>query len=397
MTALRDAEKLKARVVDEVEAQRSALIDLSLRIHDNPEPGFQEENASAWLCAYLEEQGFAVERGFADLATAFRATSGEGRPRVGLLAEYDALPGLGHACGHNVIAASATGAGVAVGRVLEATGGSVAVIGTPAEEVYGGKAIMANRGAFAGLDAAMLVHPGSRNAVLTAALACATLYVEYFGREAHAASRPEAGVNALDALILAFSGIAALRQHIRDSARIHGVISDGGQAPNVIPGHSAAVFLVRAEDECYLDELKGRVLACFKAGAQASGARLKYRWDDVQYAPLRPNHALAEAYQRNLTALGRAVEDPPQPRPLGSTDMGNVSLVVPTIHPSIAIAPPGTSIHTADFVRIAASEEGHRGLLEAAKALAMTAVDVLLDAELRRRMEEEFRASGQEE
>ena len=388
-----DTDKLKARVVDEVEAQRDALIDLSLRIHDNPEAGFQEEDACGWLCAYLRERGFAVERGFVGLATAFRATRGADRPRVGLLAEYDALPGLGHACGHNIIAASSTGAGVAVGRVLEATGGSVAVIGTPAEEVYGGKAIMAERGAFTGLDAAMLVHPGSRNAVLTAALACATLHVEYFGREAHAASRPESGINALDALILAFSAVAALRQHIRDSTRVHGVITDGGQAPNVVPGHSAAVFLVRAEDESYLEELKERVLACFQSGAQATGARLEYRWDDVQYAPLRPNRTLGEVYQRNLAALGRTVEDPPVPRPLGSTDMGNVSLLLPAIHPSIAIAPPGMSIHTADFARIAASEEGHRGLLDAAKALAMTAVDVLCDAGLRRRMDDEFHAS----
>ncbi|MGD0765282.1 MAG: M20 family metallopeptidase [Dehalococcoidia bacterium] len=393
MMPLEDVDKLKARVVEEVEAQRDALIDLSLRIHDNPEPGFQEENACAWLGAYLEGRGFAVERDFCGLPTAFRATCGAGRPCVGLLAEYDALAGLGHACGHNIIAASSTGAGVAVSRVLEATGGSVAVIGTPAEEVYGGKAIMAGRGGFAGLDAAMLVHPGSRNAALTAALACVTLNLEYFGREAHAASRPESGINALDALILAFNAIGALRQHIRDSARIHGVITDGGQAPNVVPGHSAAVFLVRAEDESYLEELKDRVLACFQAGSDATGARLEYRWDDVQYAPLRPNRALAEVYQRNLAVLGRVVEDSLMPRPLGSTDMGNVSLLLPAIHPSIAIAPPGMSIHTSDFARIAGSEEGHRGLLDAAKALAMTAVDVLVDADLRRRMEDEFRAS----
>jgi len=385
-----DRNELKAQVVARVEALREELIDLSLRIHDHPEIAFEEEKACQWLCGYLEEHGFDVEPGFCQMPTAFRASSGDGRPCVAFLAEYDALPGLGHACGHNVIAASSVGAAVAAKGALDATGGSLVVIGTPAEEVHGGKAIMAERGAFDELDAAMLSHPGSRNAVLTAALACASITVEYFGKEAHAATRPEAGVNALDALILAFNAIAALRQHIRDSARIHGVITDGGHAPNVIPAHSAASFLVRAEDEDYLEELKEKVLACFRSGAQATGARLEYRWGDVQYAPMRSNGPLAEAYRQNLAEMGRLVEDSPVPRPLGSTDVGNVSIVVPTIHPSIAIAPREVSIHTPDFARIAASQEGHRGLLDAAKALAMTAVDVLVDADLRQRMQDEF-------
>ena len=385
-----DADSLKARVVDEVEAQRDALVDLSHRIHDNPETGFQEENACRWLCDYLHEHGFRVERPFCDLATAFRATSGEDRPRVAFLAEYDALSGLGHACGHNLIAAGSTGAAVAVSRVLSETGGSVATIGTPAEEVYGGKAIMAGRGAFDELDAAMLVHPGSRNVALTAALACATVSVEYFGKEAHAASRPEAGVNALDAVVIAYNAVAALRQHIRDSARVHGIITDGGQMPNVVPNHAAAVFLARAEDEAYLEDLKRRVVACFEAGATATGARLEYRWDDVEYAPLRANKAMADAFRRNLTSLGRAVKEPPVPRALGSTDVGNVSALLPTIHPSIRVAPREMNIHTADFARLARSKEGDKALIDAAKAMAMTAVDILVDADLRQRMWEEF-------
>jgi amidohydrolase len=383
-------DELKARVIAEVEALREELIDLSLRIHDHPETGFKEEKACQWLCAYLEEHSFDVEPGFCQLPTAFRASAGDDRPRVGFLAEYDALPGLGHACGHNIIAASSVGAAVAAKSALEATGGSLAVIGTPAEEVYGGKAIMAERGAFGDLDAAMMAHPASRDAVLTAALACASITVEYFGKEAHAATRPEAGINALDALILAFNALAALRQHIPDSARIHGVITDGGDMPNVIPAHSAASFLIRAEDESYLEQLKERVLACFQSGAQSTGARLEYRWGDVQYAPMRSNRPLAEAYRQNLARVGRVVDVPPVPRPLGSTDVGNVSAIVPTIHPSIAVVPREVSIHTPDFARMAASQEGHRGLLDAAKALAMTAVDVLSDAALRQRMQDEF-------
>lgn len=387
-----DKKKLKQRAIEAVEAQRDRLVDLSLRIHENPEVGFQEEKASQWLCEYLEEHGFQVERGYCGLETAFRAVAGEGEPCVALLAEYDALPGLGHACGHNIIAASSTGAAVAVAKLLPETGGSVVVIGTPAEEIHGGKAIMAERGAFDGLDAVMLFHPGSRNAVFTGALACATLYVEYFGREAHAATRPETGINALDAVIIAYNAINALRQHIRDTARIHGIITDGGRVPNVVPGHAAATFLIRAFDETYLEELKEKVLACFRAGAEATGARLEYRWAEVQYAPLRLNRPLAEACRENLLRLGRRVGDAPILRGLGSTDMGNVSLVAPAIHPSIAIAPRGVVIHTPDFARFAASEEGHRGLIDAAKALAMTAVDVQTDAALRERVREYFLA-----
>lgn len=392
-----DIENLKARVIHEVEAQREALLGISHAIHDNPELGFQEENASSRLCDYLAKNRFAVERPFCDLATAFRAVCGKERPRVAFLAEYDALSGLGHGCGHNLIAASSVGAAVAVSRVVDETGGSVAAIGTPAEEVYGGKAIMAERSAFDDLDAAMLVHPGSRNAALTGALACATVNVEYFGREAHAASKPEAGINALDALVIAYNSIGALRQHIKDSARVHGMISDGGQMPNVVPNHSAGVFLVRAEDEDYLEELKGRVMACFEAGAKATGARLEYRWDEVQYAPLRANRPLADAFRRNLTKIGREVREPETPRALGSTDMGNVSGLLPAIHPSIQVAPHGVNIHTAEFARFARAAEGDRALIDAAKAMAMTAVDVLTDPDLRERMQTNFVNSEQQE
>jgi len=385
-----DVGKLKARVIAEVDAHRDELIELSLRIHQNPETGFKERKASRWLTEYLEEQGLRVERRFCRLPTAFRAIAGEARPRVAFLGEYDALPRIGHACGHNIIGVSAAGAAVATKGVLAATGGSIAVIGTPAEEMYGGKVIMASRGAFRDLDAAMLTHPGSRSAVLADALACAELEVEYFGKEAHAAARPEAGINALDALITAYNAINALRQHIRSTARIHGIITDGGSASNIVPGHSAASFLVREEDEEHLEELKGRVIACLEAGAQATGARLEYRWGEAQYAAMHTNRPLAEAYRRNLIALGRRLRERRPRRATGSTDMGNVSAAVPAIHPSVAIAPLEVGAHSPAFAERAASEEGHRGLLDAAKAMAMTAVDVLTDADLRERMQRAF-------
>jgi len=383
---------LKKRAVDEIEAYRDQLIELSLRIHANPETAFREAKAAGWLTGYLEAKGFAVERGICQIGTAFRASYGSGRPRVAFLAEYDALAGIGHGCGHNIIATASLGAAIATKAIAPEVGGTVLVIGTPAEEAAGGKVFMVNRGAFDDLDVAMLVHPGNRDVAVTYALACLELGVEYFGRAAHAAARPEAGINALDALVIAYNGVSALRQHIRDSARIHGIITDGGQAVNVVPEHAAGTFLIRAEDDAYLEELKEKVLACFRAGAEATGARLEHRWgEEARYRAMRSNRALAEAYRRNMEALGRQVQERDSGRSLGSTDMGNVSALVPAIHPTVAIAPPDVPIHTPEFREVAASEAGHRGLLDAAKAMAMTAVDVLLDADLRRRIEEEFR------
>jgi len=383
---------VKKRAIDEVEARRDELIELSLRIHANPETAFQETKAAGWLTDYLEAAGFAVERAICQIDTAFRATYGGGRPRVAFIAEYDALAGIGHGCGHNIIATASLGAAIATKAIVSEAEGTALVIGTPAEEAAGGKVFMASRGAFADLDVAMLVHPGNRDVAVTYALACLELDVQYFGKTAHAAARPEAGINALDALVIGYSSVNALRQHIRESARVHGIITDGGQAVNVVPGHAAAAFLLRAEDDDYLEELKDKVLACFRAGAEATGARLEHRWgEDARYRAMRSNRALAEAYRRNMEALGRQVQEDDSHRSMGSTDMGNVSVLVPAIHPTVAIAPPDVSIHTPEFRDVAGSEAGHRGLLDAAKAMAMTAADVLLDADLRRRIEEEFR------
>lgn len=372
-----DIAELKRKVKDSVESQKQQLIQLSLNIHDNPELGFKEEKASAWLTSYLEDNGFHVERGIAGLPTAFRATYGQGRPRIALLAEYDALPKIGHGCGHNIIGVSATGAAVASKSVIDKLGGSIVVMGTPGEESFGGKIDMVKAGAFKEIDVAMLVHPEVRNMPTEEALACSSLEVEFFGRPAHAASQPHKGINALDAMILAFTSINSLRQHIRGDARIHGIITDGGEAPNIVPAHSAAVFLVRALDNDYLAELKDKVLNCFAGASIASGARLEYRWRDRTYAPLTSNMTLAELFKQNLESLGRQVETCDPRLGLGSTDMGNVSQVVPSIHPTIAIAPREVLIHTPEFAAATVSEAGHSGLLDAAKALAMTVADIL--------------------
>jgi amidohydrolase len=384
-----DIKALKDSVIKEVEAHRRQLRDLSLKIHANPELGFNEVKASKLLTDYLQKNGFSVERGICQLATAFRASYGKGKPAIAILAEYDALPQLGHACGHNLIAGIAVGAAVAARAAIDQCGGSILVIGTPAEEFYGGKVLMAERGAFDKIDMAMMAHPGTHDSATTQALACITLEVEFFGKAAHAATRPETGINALEAMLLSFAAINALRQHIPDKARIHGIITDGGEAPNVVPAHSAGSFLVRAEDNAYLEELKEKVLNCFVGGAAATGARLEYHWGDALYAPLRNNLTLAELFRQNINSLGRQMPLFGDSR-VGSTDMGNVSQLVPGIHPTIAVAPETVAIHSPDFAKAAASEAGIKGMLDAAKAMAMTVVDLVASPETAIKVKEEF-------
>jgi len=381
-------QKMKSTITKSVDAQGNKLIALSKKIHDNPETGFHEVKASKWLCEYLETNGFRAERGICRLPTAFRASYGKGKPVIALMAEYDALPEIGHACGHNIICTAAVGAAVAAREAVDRYGGSMAVIGTPAEEMFDGKAIMVERGAFKDIDIAMIVHPSSHNLSSARALACVTLEIEFFGKAAHAAARPEEGINALDALIISFNGVNSLRQHIRERARIHGIITRGGDAPNVVPDHTAATFLVRAVDDAYLEELKGRVLKCFRAGALATGARLKYAWKEY-YAPLVVNTTLAGVMAANMRAVGRDPEPIPD-KASGSSDVGNVSLVVPAIHPEVAIVPRDISLHTTEFRTAAGSEAGNRGLLDGAKALAMTAADLLADKKLVSKIKKEF-------
>jgi len=389
-----DVAELKASVIDEVDACRHRLNELSLRIHANPELGFQETKAVDWLTQYLAENGFSIERGICELPTAFIGSYGQGRPAVAMLAEYDALPELGHACGHNLIAAAAVGAAVAARPAIDQCGSSVLVIGTPAEELYGGKIIMANRGAFDNVDIAMMVHPASYDIATIQTLACQNLEVEFFGRAAHAAAKPEVGINALEAMIQSFVAINSLRQHIKDKARIHGIITDGGRLANMVPDHSAGAFVVRAEDDAYLDELKQKVLSCFIGAAAASGARLEYKWDEVCYSVMRNNLTLAQLFKQNMEFLGRRVELAIPGSTSFSTDMGNVSQLVPSIHPMVAIASEEVTLHSPQFADAAASEGGSRGLFDAAKALAMTVVDLMVNPEIVNKIREEFQQGG---
>jgi amidohydrolase len=389
-----DTKALKDAVISEVEAHRRQLGELTLAIHDNPELGFEEVKAAARLTKYLEDNGFTIERGICELPTAFRGSYGKNKPAIATLAEYDALPQLGHACGHNLIAGAAVGAAVAAKVAIDKCGGTVMVIGTPAEEFHGGKIIMAGRGGFDNLDMAMMFHAGAHDSATIQSLACIGLDIEFFGKAAHAATRPEAGINALEAMLLSFAAINSLRQHILNTARIHGIISDGGEAVNVVPAHSAASFLVRAEDTAYLEELKEKVLDCFVGAAAATSARLEYRWGDLVYEPLRNNMTLAELFKQNMESLGH-------PMPLdggggvGSTDMGNVSQLVPAIHPTVGIVPESITLHSPDFAVAAASEAGIEGMLDAAKTMAMTVVDLVASPETADQVKKEFgRARG---
>jgi amidohydrolase len=386
-----DIGRLKSQIISEVNVRRDELCDLSRRIHDDPELGFHEFKAADWLTGFLEKNGFTVERKICGLPTAFRASYGQGEPVIAFLAEYDALPDLGHGCGHNLIAAAAAGSGLAARIAVDQCGGRVTVIGTPAEELYGGKITMAEKGAFADLDVVMMVHPGGHNAALTEALACQGLNVEFFGKASHAAGRPEAGINALEAMIQSYNALNSLRQHIKSKARIHGIITDGGQAPNVVPAHSAGSFLVRAADENDLAELKPRVLNCFSGAATATGARLEYKWDELGYAPVLNNLNLARLFIRNMKQAGRKMKMVDPGKSFGSTDFGNVSQLVPGMHASVAITPRrGVVTHSPQFADAAVSEKGLQGMLDAAKAMAMTAADLLSDPAIMARVKDEF-------
>jgi len=374
-------ERLKERVRVEVDARRDELIQISDTIHANPELSFEEFKAASLLAGVLEENGFSVERGVAGMETAFIATlQGQASaPVVALLAEYDALPGLGHACGHNIIGTAALGAGLALRAVLPELAGSIQVIGTPAEEGGGGKVIMVDAGIFDSVDAAMMIHPAGRNLLGRGALTAYPVTFEFLGKPAHAAAKPDEGVNALDAMILTYNGINALRQHLRDDARIHGIITHGGDAPNIVPEYTRAEFIVRAADTPYAMEVLEKVRACAEGAALATGARLEFGQPGPGYEARMPNPVLVHLFKDNLTALGLEAELATGNERLGSSDIGNVSQVVPAIHPYIAIGSEEIGGHTAEFQKAAASSTGHEGLIHAAKALAMTVVDLLAE------------------
>ncbi|MBN1177079.1 MAG: M20 family metallopeptidase [Dehalococcoidales bacterium] len=385
-----DIKKLKTAVIQDIDSRYSEFNELSKKLHDNPEIAFEEKQASAWLEEVLERHDFSMKKGICGLPTAFEGKYGRGKPVIAFLAEYDALPKLGHACGHNLIAASSLAAAIASRKAADELGGTIMVFGTPGEELYGGKAIMAERGAFTDVDMALITHPGGGNTVVMNTLACETLEIEFIGKAAHAAAEAETGINALEAMIQSYNAINSLRQHIREKARINGIITDGGEAANIVPAHTAATFVVRAEDDVYLDELKKKVINCFSGAAKATGAKLKYKWGE-HYAAMFNNLTMARLFKQNMQALGHGIRLGDNTMMTFSTDVGNVSQLVPTIQPLVAVAPHGIQLHTPEFAGITATEEALKGLLDAAKSMAMTVVDILGSPDTAENIWEEFR------
>jgi len=371
-----------------LDGARELLIALSHRIHAHPELGFEEERAAGWLGDALAGAGFAVTGGVGGLPTAFLARTGHGPLHVAFCAEYDALPGIGHACGHNMIAAMAVGAGLAAARVADDVGLTVSVIGTPAEEGGGGKILLLDRGVFAGVHAAMMVHPAPVDVVEQPFLACTQFEVRYTGKAAHASAFPERGINAADALTVAQTAIGCLRQHIRQTDRIHGIVTHGGDAPNVVPANTAAHYIVRARTLAELDEIRGKVIRCFEAGALATGSTLAIVEDHPPYAEVLPDVDIAAHYRRNAEVIGRVLPDlgPLLERMAGSTDMGNVSLALPSIHPMIGIESLPAVNHQPEFTAHCATPVADRAVMDGALAMALTAIDMAGDAALSERL-----------
>lgn len=372
---MNNKQELIKRILHDVKTCKKDLMALCLKIHASPETGMAEFNASTWITEFLESHGFVINRGIEGLPTAFLANYGKGKPHIALLAEYDALPELGHACGHNIIGTAAAGAAVVAKHAIDSYGGMITVIGSPSEEFHCGKELLIRKGIFSDIDIAMMIHPGSQNASVISTLACVNLEIEFTGQEAHASANPEEGVNALEAMLLSFNAVNSLRQHIPESARIHGIITDGGQAANIVPAHSGAMFMVRATTMEYLEQLQRKVINCFKGASLATGAKLEYRWANVYCKPMKNNRTLAEIFNKNMATTGRVMET--KEVDFASTDMGNVSQIVPSIHPVIAIAPAGTSLHSIDFLNAAASDEGIKGMMDGMLAMALTITDIL--------------------
>ncbi len=393
------SDKIYQAINAAVDEQAAKLLDVSHAIHGKPELAFKEHFACQTLTQSLNDYGLKTETGVFTLDTAFEASFDNGLgngPTVAILAEYDALPGIGHACGHNLIATAALGATMALNAVSALLPGRIRMIGTPAEERGGGKELMARAGAFEGVDAAMMIHPAGVNLGTMPSICIAEVEVVYHGKASHASAMPHKGINALDGLLLAYQAISNLRQHIKSTERIHGIIEEGGQAPNIVPDRTVGQFYVRAADEKALARLKPRVQACFEAGATGSGCTVEVNWANVDYLDLNTNWPLADRFQFHAETLGREFLPMDQGGKFGagSTDMGNISYRLPSIHPMLAVAPPNVVIHNPEFAQWARSEKGDAAALDGAKAMAMTAAEYLLSPDLQKQTAQAFEISN---
>ena len=398
LTAMRPAEPfadLKARAAAAVEAARDEILDLSHRIHANPEPAFEEVKASAWVAEAIARHGFTVEHPAGSLATAVRGRLvgglGPDGPRIGILAEYDALPGLGHGCGHNTMASSGVGAAIALAAIRDSLAGEIVFLGTPAEERGSGKEIMLNEGLFDGLDAALLYHPCDRNHVEISPLASEDAHVTFLGKQSHAASDPESGRNALDAMISLFVSVGLWRQQLPSHCRVHGIIAEGGTAANIIPDRTKAWFMIRSADQAYYEVMKARFRVLCEAAALAADVQVEVEFSGVAYT-MKHNRTVASRWVANAEAYG--VFDQGLDSSFGSTDMANVSWKLPAIHPDLSIVDVPTAGHTTEFRDAAAMPRADRTVLLAATLVAQTAIDLFADPSLVEDAWREFRGEG---
>ena len=375
-----DIAKIKQQVCADIDSRSADLISISHEIHAHPELNYEEKFAHDRLTQYIADSKIKVDRGAFELETAFDASvRGGSGPTVAVLCEYDALPGIGHACGHNIIAAAGLGAGVALSAVAEVCGGNLRLMGTPAEEGGGGKIEMARKGAFKNIDAAMMIHPSDQDLARMNAIAIQQLFVRYQGLAAHAAVSPDKGKNALDAAVLGYMNVAALRQHIRPTERVHGIFTKSGEKPNIVPREAEMYWYVRSDTIESLQPLKARIAKCLEAGAMAADCTISFDWEKFTYADLADNLPLLTSYVQNSAQLGRDLTTDFLPGTGGgSTDMGNLSYLVPSIHPMLQVAPHGVSLHSAQFAEFTASKEADKAVLDGAKIMAMTAIDMWL-------------------
>jgi amidohydrolase len=381
---------LSPRVEQALERHREAILSINRTLYENPELSGEEHKSVAFLTSVLKEHGFEVTQPVGGMETAFRAErrGRSERPRVAYLAEYDALPEIGHGCGHNLIGAASMGAALALGDVIEELEGSVVLLGTPAEETIGGKIELLRAGAFEDMDVAMMVHPANETRVNTTTLAAYPVEVTFHGKEAHAASSPELGINALDALVTFYVSLGLLQKQLRSDVRFPGIIKEGGTRQNIVPARAVGIFSVRAADSDYLDYVLERIGETAKAAAHAHGARFEISHPENYFHEMRTNQALAEVCGRHIEERDLSLIRTPRKK-MGSLDMGTVSHSLPAIHPMIAICDE-ISAHTPEFGRATQSERGQHALLAAARALALTGLAYLSSDDLRRRVHEEF-------
>jgi len=381
---LTDVSATKDAARKAIDAAAATLFDISAKMHAEVELAFEEFKAQAWQCTALRAAGFTVEEGLGSLKTAFRATVTSSRPgpRIAFLCEYDGLPVYGQSCGHNVVAAAGVGAAIGLAHVIDQLGGTVVALGTPGEEGGGGKNILHREGFFDGIDAMMLVYPGMDNIAHSRTVGATRVQVAYFGKAAHAAARPELGINALDAMLLAFNGISALRQQLPSDVRVHGIITKGGTLPQVVPDHTTAVLTVRANNAETLQQVIPRIDACLTGAALMTGARLERAWRDTPGRALLSNHALAQSFERNLQDLGRMTRPRDELSGAWSGDTENVSWFVPTIQPQMAMTGRDVPPHSHEFHAASIGPAAEACILDSAKAMAMTAIDLISDEQL---------------